>query len=460
MSQRPTLKAVLKALGSNRKDWYQIGVFLDIDDNYLDTIRANERDVHMQCILMIKKWLRSNPSASWSDLCDALNELGEHTQAEQIFTQHCRKEQKSTESSTAAKPSTSDESSSQVGQPQDRSSQPPTPTEPPRSDTTNKVVQETKAVECTAPMPEGLEANLDELSETDKWNLLVKFSFLFVDLVELLEKKVEPNALMIFLEGLHHPATGEPYIDPKLYRDCKSTGDVLRSLRPHHISIMHPYLLRDIVTGFGCGKSKKLMEEYDATFPRAVPLDQLVDPLPDSVVAARRNSTTLTIAVADLDYSTITPGDVERLQMILATALGVTSVALVFSKHGPGNSVRLTFLIPDCILGAVVDLSKDRRKLMELSSSGILAIESDACTIDLTEDPRYWKHAMMRRSYGEHHKEWDVQSQDSGLSSMSSSRSTSLSDVSVLGDASTKDDERAFAFAEKLHSNTTDRKAK
>ena len=459
MSQRPTLKAVLKALGSNRKDWYLIGVYLDIDDRVLDTIRTNEQDVRMQCTMMVQKWLRSNPSASWSDLCEALKELGEHTLAERMFTQHCPSVQKPKESSVGSTP---DESLSQVGQPQNRSPQPPAQHEPPRSDTANQVVQEIKAgplpSQCTAPIPSIPEANLDNLCETKKWDISVNFSALFLDLVLLLDDAVDHEDLKLFLEGLHHLTTGEPYINPEMYSACKSTRDILRALRPRFINVMHPYLLRDIVKRFGCGKSKKLMEEYDATFPRSVPLDQLVDPLPDSVVAASRGSTTLTLLVEG-HVPTITPDDLERFQTVFTTALGIKPVALVFSRHGPGNSVRLTFLIPDCILGAVVDLSKDRRKLMELSSSGILAIESDACTIDLTEDPLYWKHAMMRRSYGEHHKEWDVLSRDSGLSSMSSSRSTSFSDVSVLGDASTKDDERAFAFAEKLRLNTTDRDA-
>ena len=458
MSQRPTLKAVLKALGSNRKDWYLIGVYLDIDDRVLDTIRANEQDVRMQCTMMVQKWLRSNPSASWGDLYEALKELGEHTLAEQIFTQHC---DSTGGSSVGAQLPAPESSSSQGGQPQNRSPQPTTRHEPRQPDTTNRIVQAThhQPGQPTPPtMPTVPDANLDQLSETDKWDLSVKFSTLFLDFVPLLDDAVEAPALKLFLKALHYPATGEPYINPELYCDCKSTGDVLRSFCPRFINVMHPFLLRDIVKRFGCGKSKKLMEEYDATFPRSVPLDQLVDPLPDSVVAVCRGSTTLTLLVEG-HVTTFTPDDLERFQTVFTTALGIKPVALVFSKHGPGNSVRLTFLIPDCILGAVIDLSKDRRKLIELSCSGILAIESDACTIDLTEDPRYWKHAMMRRSYGEHHKEWDVLSRDSGLSSMSSSRSTSFSDVSVLGDASTKDDERAFAFAEKLRSNTTDREA-
>ena len=453
--QTPTLLAVLDIIGSNFPLWYVLGVHLEINDRDLDTIEAKERDVRKQCILMVQTWLRKTENPAWGVLCKALRKMGEHALAAQVSMQHCRDVTESETSITVQTPPL-DESLSQEVQPQVESA------------TTNHPhslarVQESEAAshtpsQCTAPIPAcNPDVNLEKLSESRKWKLSVDFSHMFLMVVQLLEK-VNVSILKFFLEDLHHATTRQPYVDPKCFEKCKSTAQVLRSLSPQYINVTHPYLLQEIVERFGCDRSKALVEEYVTMFDqeaRSLSLKRFGDPLSDDDIDACHGVKRVKVVV-DGDPDSVTLSEVEMCRKVLESTMSVKHAVIVFTKHTTENSVGLIFLVPESLLGVIVDMSKDRQKLKELASCGVLRIESEACTIVLTEDPEYWKLRFLKRTFGEQSKEWDA---DSGFTSMSSSRTSSLSDISVVGDASTKDDQRAYEFAEKLHANTTDETA-
>ena len=446
--QPPTLVKVLDIIGANFPSWYVLGVHMEMDDRDLDTIEANERDVRKQCIVMVQTWLRNSENPEWGVLYNALRKMGELALATRVSTQYCCEV---TESEQSIPPL--DDPSSQGVQPQVASatSNDPPPHSPARIQESKKGQAATPS-QCTAQIPCDPKANVECLSETEKWKLSAAFSYLLLRLVQLLVK-VDVTSLKVFLEGLYHPSTSQPYVTAELYRHCGSTAEVLRSLRPQYINVTHPYLLQEIVDTFGCEDSKKLMEEYNAKLIhiRSIPFKAIGNPLSDQEIDECHGAKRVKVIVEGDPY-TITLQEIEQHLTNFERAI---RRRCTFAQVSSRNSVALVFLMYESTFDVIIDLSKDRERLMELARCGFLGIESEDCTIDLTEDAEYWKHRILERTYGEH-KEWDVRSRDSGLSSMSSSRSTSSSDVSVLGDASTKDDERAFAFAVKLRSNTTD----
>ena len=451
--QTPKLHEVVNVLGANFPLWYVLGVYLKMNDQHLDTIKANERDVRMQFILMVQTWLRKTENPEWGALYKALKKMDEHALAARVFTQHCCEVTESDMLIVVQTPPL-DESLSQEVQAQVEPATPPQHS-PARIQEKSQAASITQDL-CTAPMPCVTDASVEDLKI---WKLSAEFSYMFLMVVQLLEKIVNVGDLKFFLEDLHHTTTRQPYVDRNCFEKCKSTAEVLRSLRPQYICPTHPYLLQEIVERFGCERSKALVEEYVTMFDqeaRSLSLKRFGDPLSEDDIDACHGVKRVKV-VMDGDPDSITLSEVETFRKVLESTLGVKHAVIVFAKHTTENSVGLIFLVPESLLGVIVDMSKDRQKLKELASCGILRIESEACTIVLTEDPEYWKPRFLNRTYGEQSKEWDA---DSGFTSMSSSRTSSLSDISVVGDASTKDDQRAYEFAEKLHANTTDAYAK
>lgn len=67
--------------------WYSLGLQLLDNCNILDRIKSNcEGDIECCCNEMFKKWLETNPDASWDQLIAALNEVELITTAAQVTT--------------------------------------------------------------------------------------------------------------------------------------------------------------------------------------------------------------------------------------------------------------------------------------------------------------------------------------------------------------------------------------
>jgi len=64
------------------KDWYSLGLQLDIEDHDLTTIESNRRQDQEGCKRdMFKAWLRNCPQASYRQLVQALVDLGDVSEA-------------------------------------------------------------------------------------------------------------------------------------------------------------------------------------------------------------------------------------------------------------------------------------------------------------------------------------------------------------------------------------------
>ncbi len=80
---------VVSAIGLDFPQWYHLGLYLNISDNELDTISANVSDVQMRFTKMVQKWLKSKDGATWEDLREALQKLGQRKLAAEISTKYC-----------------------------------------------------------------------------------------------------------------------------------------------------------------------------------------------------------------------------------------------------------------------------------------------------------------------------------------------------------------------------------
>ena len=84
-TSKPLLKDLI-CLKVTPTKWYPLGLHLNISEIELDKIRANHSADVDTCILeMFKTWLRNTPDASYTELNDALDRIGEHSAATQLL---------------------------------------------------------------------------------------------------------------------------------------------------------------------------------------------------------------------------------------------------------------------------------------------------------------------------------------------------------------------------------------
>lgn len=75
---------VLKVIGPKNPRWYTIGIFLELTEEDLDVIVEDHSTTEMKCIKMVQTWLRMKPYATWTDLREALEQIGENSLAAKI----------------------------------------------------------------------------------------------------------------------------------------------------------------------------------------------------------------------------------------------------------------------------------------------------------------------------------------------------------------------------------------
>ena len=77
-------------------NWYQLGLYLNLQTHDLSKIQqdhahhGNDR----QMMEMLALWLRRTPNATWGDVVNALQQMGENRVAENIRQKHLRRASK------------------------------------------------------------------------------------------------------------------------------------------------------------------------------------------------------------------------------------------------------------------------------------------------------------------------------------------------------------------------------
>ena len=83
-----TLKNLSEEL-SDVIQWYVLGIKLNLPQSVLAIIEANHpRDIERCRLEMLNKWLQMTPTASWSEIVQALYEMDLHSVAQKVQQVH------------------------------------------------------------------------------------------------------------------------------------------------------------------------------------------------------------------------------------------------------------------------------------------------------------------------------------------------------------------------------------
>ena len=70
--------------------WYTLGLALGLEEDVLNRIEVEQSHKSVKCKrAMFRKWLESNPTASWNNLLKALVQIGEQEAAEKVRKEFC-----------------------------------------------------------------------------------------------------------------------------------------------------------------------------------------------------------------------------------------------------------------------------------------------------------------------------------------------------------------------------------
>ncbi len=224
-------------------------------------------------------------------------------------------------------------------------------------------------------------AEVGTLTKEESRDLSVEFAFMISKLYPLMNKAAEVEAIKLFLLHYCDVKTGQPYVEPSIYQHCTSTAEVLKALfKQRRFHAIQLGLLGTIVEKYGCGESKRLLQEYESKIPKSAPLKRLRNELTDEEIQSSYGTKRLKVKING-DSETVCLENVKNSQEALERSSGISQDAIVFAKHEPG-SVVLTFIVPECTVKSFTDISKSERKLSDLAAMGILSIKVDQVTID------------------------------------------------------------------------------
>ena len=86
---KPTIKQLSDAL-SDKVDWYELGIQLDITPGTLDTVREDHPTVKRRLVAMLEKWQNKYPNKGWSDILTALREMEKNDLANEVASNYCK----------------------------------------------------------------------------------------------------------------------------------------------------------------------------------------------------------------------------------------------------------------------------------------------------------------------------------------------------------------------------------
>ena len=204
--------------------------------------------------------------------------------------------------------------------------------------------------------------------------LSAKFAYLLTILRKQFNKCADVNELKEFLDNYSDPmCPEETYIQPSVYEDAQTAGEVISRLKPRYINYMQYQFLNGIIDLFGNVECKKHFDEYVQTFKSLVrKLRHHPAPITDEEIENSIGQKPLKVTTTG-DVDATTPQDVQNTQEAIENATGVSRDAQVYARQDGAFSVIFTFLIPECVEHRFHELSE--ADLILLANAGITKIE-------------------------------------------------------------------------------------
>ena len=247
----PTLSQLSAEL-RDFKNWYLLGLQLNISTDILDSIEKTHDTTVRQCIEMIQHWVNNSTNPTWGVVHDGLRNIGESVIAEKIAVKY------------NIQPSVTREEKFPA-----RSSEYPSS----RSEETSKLNKELKPRQ-TIPREQA--------------RIYGYFAIVMDRITEIVATSVEQDKLLQFLHFYGHPLNPEMrYIDQQILQSTGSVSEVMKSLFPDYINYMNTGLLEDIVVRFECKEAQSLLQQYHDRYP----LNRLLKDMPDPVSDERLDLT-------------------------------------------------------------------------------------------------------------------------------------------------------------------------
>ena len=82
------MKELTDAL-SDKVDWYELGITLDISSGTLNVIKEDNDTAKRRLIAMLEKWLSKYPERGWSDVVNALRSMERNDVANELVGKYC-----------------------------------------------------------------------------------------------------------------------------------------------------------------------------------------------------------------------------------------------------------------------------------------------------------------------------------------------------------------------------------
>ena len=203
-------------------------------------------------------------------------------------------------------------------------------------------------------------------------HLCRKFASAFRDITERLDKRINMGELKVFLRFYGHPLYPErSYVEPKEYKDAKSTRELLETLWPQFINYMHYYLLEDIIEEFECEDAMKVLQRYKRGYNRKRKLSDLPAPLTDDEIEQSTGVKKLKVKVKGSTDEMIVE-EMEEIWKALEKATGIKRACITYASQDPG-CVILSFLIPESISPIIREFCEE--DLTILADCGVLRLE-------------------------------------------------------------------------------------
>ena len=332
----PTLSQLSAEL-RDFKNWYLLGLQLNISTDILDSIEKTHDTTVRQCIEMIKHWVHNSKNPTWGVVHDGLRNIGESIIAERIAVKFNIQPSITREENFSA-----------------QSSEYPCS----RSEETSKLNKELKPTQ-TIPQEQA--------------RIYGYFAIVMDRITEIVALSVEQDKLLQFLHFYGHPLNpGMHYIDEQILQSTGSVSEVMKSLFPDYINYMDTGLLEDIIKRFECKEAARLLQQYHERYPIDRPLKDMPNPVSDERLDLTQRKRLR--VECDADYSSARANDVKRIRTGLESATGIDHRFITHAQHRKG-SLKLIFLIPKSVAGIFQELCDEDLEL--LAEAGIVELQID-----------------------------------------------------------------------------------
>ena len=335
----PTLSQLSAEL-RDFKNWYLLGLQLDISTDILDSIEKTHDTTVRQCIEMIKHWVHYSKNRTWGVVHDKLRNIGESVIAETIAVKYNIQPSVTREEKLPAQSSEHSNSRSE---------------ETTESGSTTKVLKPRQTI------------------LREKRRIVSYFAIVIDRITVIVASSVKLDELLQFLHFYSHPLNPEMlYIDKHIRQSTSSVSEVMKSLFPDYINYMDTGLLEAIIERFECKEAARLLQQYHDRYPLNRLLRDMPDPVSDERLDLIQRKRLLVKRDGDFDSARVL--DIKRVRTSIEDATGIDQQFVTHAQHREG-SLKLIFLIPESVVSVFQELCDEDLEL--LAEAGIVELQID-----------------------------------------------------------------------------------